>query len=431
MNNMKTKIILSLALLSTAAYAQEPTTTTTTTSTVIVVTDTYPDYSFNRWSIDAQFGLNYAQGPMTAGYSTNEYGLYHVALGTRYMFNPKVGLRLSVGYDEVTEGFSSPNFHTDYFRSSLEGVVNLGTLLDFNCRFGMLLHAGGGYSLMTGVNMAEDFDHIMNVTAGLTPQYMLSNRLSIYGDVSATANVYQDYNYDFQRTHTNRGFDGNLFNFSVGLQYNFGDRNKRHADFIFTDPEVAALRRDLTMVQNDLNAVENDVDKIERDMLDSDGDGVADYLDEEANTPAGVMVDTRGRGIQWYAVYQELDEFNATPTTDWTGYLSRNSILFETEKADIDPSFNRTLNNMAIVMINNPSYKLSVIGHADDRGEKTFNLDLSKNRADAVKNYLVSKGVAADRIIASGVGEVQPEGTKPVSTERQHNRRVQFVVSTK
>ena len=75
MNNMKTKIILSLALLSTAAYAQEPTTTTTTTSTVIVVTDTYPDYSFNRWSIDAQFGLNYAQGPMTAGYSTNEYGL--------------------------------------------------------------------------------------------------------------------------------------------------------------------------------------------------------------------------------------------------------------------------------------------------------------------------------------------------------------------
>jgi len=426
---MKTKIILSLALLSTAAYAQQE--TMTTTNTVIVVTDPYPmDQSYNRWSLDAQFGLNYAQGPLTTGYSTNEYGLYHLGLGTRYMFNPKFGLKLSVGYDEISEGFNSPNFHTDYFRSSLEGVINLAALLDFNCRFGLLAHGGAGYSLMTGVNMTEDFDHIMNVTAGITPQYMLSNRLSIYGDVSAVSNVYQDYNYDFARTHTNRGFDGNLFNFSVGLQFNFGDKNKRYADFVYGDPRIDALRRDLTMVQNQLNNTDSEVDRIQRDMMDSDGDGVADYLDQEANTPSGVLVDTKGRGIQWYAIYQELDQFNSTPTTDWTGYLNRNEVLFETEKSDVAPAYYRSLNNMAIVMINNPNYKLSVIGHADDRGEKPFNLDLSKNRADAVKNYLVSKGVAEDRIIASGVGEVQPEGTKPVTTERKHNRRVEFVVST-
>lgn len=428
---MKTNLILSLALFSATAYAQQGATRTTTSETVILTDSKALKETYNHWSLDAQFGLNYAQGPLSTNYSTNEYGLYHLGLATRYMFNPKVGLRLSLGYDNISEGPNSPSFHTDYWRSSLEGVINLGTLLDFEGRFGMLLHGGAGYSIMTGVNMKEDFDHIMNVTGGITPQIMLSNRLTLYGDVSVAANVYQDYNYDFTRQHVNRGFDGNLYNFSIGLQFNFGDANKRHADFVYGDPALNVLRRELSLVQSGLTNVQNDVDKIERDLVDTDNDGVADYLDEEANTPPNTMVDTRGRGIVWYSIYRELDEFNATPTTDWSGYVNRSQVLFETEKADLNPIYYRTLNNMAVIMNNNPNYSLNVVGHADDRGESAFNLELSKKRADAVKDYLVSRGVAADRITTSAVGEVQPAGATNIAAARQNARRVDFVVTTK
>ena len=432
---MKTRILLSTLLLGSTAFGQETMSTTTTTTTTTIAPGYYVSpmsQAFNRWSMNAEFGLNYAQGPLTPGYTTNEYGLWHTALGARYMFNPKIGMRLSVGYDEISEGYSGPNFHTDYFRSSLEAVINLGTLLDFNSRFGLLLHGGAGYSLMTGVNMKNDFDHIMNVTGGITPQVMLNNRWSIYGDVTALSNVYQDYNYDFQRTHVNRGFDGNLFNFSIGVQYNFGPKDRPYADFVYDrQVDADAIYRDMQALRTDVTQTQTEVDQMERDMMDADGDGVANYLDQEANTPAGVMVDTKGRGIVWYNVYQELDEFDSNVTTDWTGYLNRNEVLFDTESTTVDTKYARTLNNMAIVMINNPSYILNVVGHADDRGEKPFNLNLSKERADAVKMYLVQKGVDDSRIIASGVGEVQPEGAKDVKIERKHNRRVEFMVSTK
>lgn len=76
----------------------------------------------------------------------------------------------------------------------------------------------------------------------------------------------------------------------------------------------------------------------------------------------------------------------------------------------------------------NPSYKLHLIGHADDRATQEYNKTLSENRAEAVKAYLVETGISGDRITTSGVGETQPKNPSSTVEARAENRRVQFDV---
>jgi outer membrane protein OmpA-like peptidoglycan-associated protein len=71
---------------------------------------------------------------------------------------------------------------------------------------------------------------------------------------------------------------------------------------------------------------------------------------------------------------------------------------------------------------------IRVEGHTDDRGRDDYNLDLSQRRAEAVKAYLIGKGVPPERLEAKGFGETQP--LKPNTTQRNRaaNRRVEFVI---
>ena len=72
--------------------------------------------------------------------------------------------------------------------------------------------------------------------------------------------------------------------------------------------------------------------------------------------------------------------------------------------------------------------KVTIQGHTDDVGDNAYNLDLSKKRAKTVRDYLISKGIAADRIRSEGYGETRPvqKGTDEIS--RQMNRRVEFEI---
>lgn len=84
------------------------------------------------------------------------------------------------------------------------------------------------------------------------------------------------------------------------------------------------------------------------------------------------------------------------------------------------------LDQLAELLITQPSYRLSLVGHTDSSGSEAKNITLSQARANAVKNYLVSKKVDASRIDAKGIGSVEPiaENTTPEGKEK--NRRVDF-----
>jgi len=70
---------------------------------------------------------------------------------------------------------------------------------------------------------------------------------------------------------------------------------------------------------------------------------------------------------------------------------------------------------------------IEVAGHTDSRGSDKYNMKLSQRRAEAVRNYLISKGIAADRLTAKGYGESQPVADNATDEGRFKNRRVELI----
>jgi outer membrane protein OmpA-like peptidoglycan-associated protein len=102
-------------------------------------------------------------------------------------------------------------------------------------------------------------------------------------------------------------------------------------------------------------------------------------------------------------------------------------VYFETGKAVIKPESFELLNEVATVLLNNPHVKkIEVSGHTDDRGNDAANLKLSDDRAKSVKEYLIGRGVQAERLEAKGYGESKPLEPNKTEAGRSKNRRVEF-----
>ncbi|MCC6723740.1 MAG: OmpA family protein [Saprospiraceae bacterium] len=108
-------------------------------------------------------------------------------------------------------------------------------------------------------------------------------------------------------------------------------------------------------------------------------------------------------------------------------YTFRN-VNFETGKWDILPPALPELDNLAAFLKENPKLKAEIGGHTDDVGEEDDNQLLSQNRAEAVANYLISKGIVAGRITFKGYGESQPIVPNTSAAGRLQNRRVECKV---
>ncbi|MEO1438428.1 MAG: OmpA family protein, partial [Bacteroidota bacterium] len=104
------------------------------------------------------------------------------------------------------------------------------------------------------------------------------------------------------------------------------------------------------------------------------------------------------------------------------------NLEFDSGKATIrNPSLS-SLAQLAEVLLKKPDYLLKIEGHTDNTGSETTNLRLSKNRAQAVKDYLVSTGIEAERIRVIGYGEAQPIADNNTTSGRQQNRRVELTI---
>jgi len=103
-------------------------------------------------------------------------------------------------------------------------------------------------------------------------------------------------------------------------------------------------------------------------------------------------------------------------------------IEFETGKDVIKASSNGILDEIANVMVENSDYILLICGHTDNVGVPESNLILSEKRANAVKYYLLGKGIPSGRMIAQGFGDSKPIATNDTDAGRQANRRVEFIV---
>jgi len=100
--------------------------------------------------------------------------------------------------------------------------------------------------------------------------------------------------------------------------------------------------------------------------------------------------------------------------------------LFASGSYKLLPASNKGLNDVVKILQDNPALKLSIDGHTDSTGTPEKNQTLSENRANAVKNYLVSKGVDQSRLTATGHGQDEPVANNKTATGRKKNRRVEM-----
>jgi outer membrane protein OmpA-like peptidoglycan-associated protein len=105
-----------------------------------------------------------------------------------------------------------------------------------------------------------------------------------------------------------------------------------------------------------------------------------------------------------------------------------NNIFFETGKATLTPQSRLELEKAIELLRVNPTMVIEIGGHTDNVGDDAYNMKLSHDRAKAVRDYLVTEGVASERIQAKGYGELNPVASNETESGRTANRRTEFVI---
>lgn len=130
-------------------------------------------------------------------------------------------------------------------------------------------------------------------------------------------------------------------------------------------------------------------------------------------------------------VLEEKEKFPEYKELQIGNSYTLNNIFFEFDKSILLPKSFNTLDSLAGLMTGNPNMGILVKGHTDNFGSPDYNLNLSKERARAVMEYLVSKGIGYERLSFKGYGETQPIRNNDTDINRQINRRVEFEVLRK
>ena len=146
---------------------------------------------------------------------------------------------------------------------------------------------------------------------------------------------------------------------------------------------------------------------------DLDADGVTDNVDQCPNTPG--PADNNGCPKLTEKEQEVLD-------------LAFKNLEFESGKAIIRGTSYPSLDSLAALLVAKPDWKLNIAGHTDNVGSAAANMTLSKNRSNAVKDYLNSRGVAADRFVVEWFGVTKPIADNKTPAGRQKNRRVEMKV---
>ncbi len=152
---------------------------------------------------------------------------------------------------------------------------------------------------------------------------------------------------------------------------------------------------------------------------DSDGDGVTDVVDACPDTPAGMDVDGTGCPPK-----EEPKEIHVVPTKEWV----LRGVHFQAGSGKISPKSYFALDEVAAILKDNPTVTVEIQGHTDSQGGDELNQKLSDRRAEAVKDYLVGKGISGDRLQTKGFGPSVPVADNETKEGRARNRRIEFKV---
>lgn len=417
--------------------------------------------------------MSYQNADATAGFTAEVYNLnlnVKYKLNNGYMFKEdaaiapffKAGLGISrIDSREYTET-STQRIYYDIYKPNLS--LGIGILFQFNDFVGLELANTFNTPLNDGWDGVSvgDGDFYLQHSAGLV--FSLRKPVDTDGDGIADkkdqcADTPVNVPVDSKGCPLDSDGDGVVDhldpcpNDAGGLEFNgCPDTDKDGvADKDDKCPDVPGIARFAGCPDTDGDGIQDSEDAcpnvkgldIFNGCPDTDGDGVEDSKDKCSDTPRGLkvdvngcLIDTDGDGV--------LDHEDDCPRTvgikanrgcpeikEEVKQLFQKAlqgIQFETGRAVIKPISYPIMDAIVKVMKDNPSYKLIIGGHTDNVGSDETNMTLSKDRADAVANYVITKGINPLRLSSSGFGEGTPVDTNDTAAGRTRNRRVEFKV---
>jgi OOP family OmpA-OmpF porin len=434
--------VAAVLLIAGNAEAQEMTTMSTGTPPALTT-----------WSIGVNGGVLTPLSPLGgkndfSNWKSNfGYGLY-----IKKQFTPGFSLRLDGVRGKLSGDNSEPfesgltpssavnRFETDLsYSGSLNAVVNLLNLDMFKKENNVQLYASAGaglagYKVKTAstsdgalVDYAGDKTiSELIIPVGLGAKFRLSDKINF--DLGWTVNYVDGDNLDGVYRQDNDKYSYGY----AGLEFALGAGKQKawHNPVALTYDEALAAKQAADAMQGQLDAAKAENAKLRSDLndilKDTDGDGVADKLDKCPDTPAGTVVDGSGCPLKTPApVIQEkviITEADRKVVAD-----AIKNLEFDLGKATIRAKSYSTLNRVAALLIQK-NFSLKLAGHTDNTGSDALNMALSKDRAEAIRSYLVSQGANASRIEATGYGEEQPIASNKTAAGRQKNRRVEFTL---
>lgn len=375
-----------------------------------------PDYTVVGPYVMAGIGLNYFAKKYQIKDHGFEGGLPTFGFGLNFVLSEKIRLQW-----QESVSYSVPGNHDGITRSSGDGYWLHSVGLTYNI---------GKKKDMDGDGVPDDIDQDNNTPAGVKVDAM---GVALDGDADGVAD-YLDSCPELKGTSANKGCPDT------------------DGDGIIDSEDACPNDKGTTAMKG---------------CPDGDGDGIADK-DDECPTQAGVAdfkgcPDTDKDGVADKAdkcpFHAGTAQFNGCPDTDGDGIADPDDkcptvageaseggcpvvkaevkkvfaqalqgIQFAAGSDKILPVSFSVLNQVVKIMTDEPTFKLKIDGHTDASGNFDKNMELSVKRAAAVKAYLVSKGVAGDRLTSKGFGSTVPVADNRTPAGRTANRRVELNV---
>jgi len=313
----------------------------------------------------------------------------------------------------VSGNFTIANLSMNQKRSVLSPYVTGGIgYMSSNAETTGIVGGGKGYT--------EDW--FVPIGAGL--KFGLTKAVNL--DLGYTVNFVKDDNFD---GYVSGNRNDNFSYAHAGIEIALG---KKGTSQLANYSAVAALREasaaESAELRRALSTAEQnaarDREALMQELGDDDNDGVANKFDKCAGTTAGTVVDGSGCPLKGPTTVVR-ERVIVTEADRKVVNEAIKNLEFELGKATIASKSYSTLDRVAALLVEK-NFSLKLAGHTDNTGSMALNLRLSKDRAEAVKAYLVSKGANASRIEATGYGPNQPIASNATAEGRQQNRRVEF-----
>lgn len=153
--------------------------------------------------------------------------------------------------------------------------------------------------------------------------------------------------------------------------------------------------------------------------------------------PAGAVYDIKIKSIGDEVEYNTIEvptledgqffqEMELTISYEAAKSYELNSLQFETGKATLKKDCYPMLADLIEIMKLKPTMKIEIGGHTDSDGDDEMNMQLSQQRAESVRDYLISQGISANRMISKGFGETRPKASNSTPTGKAINRRTEI-----